>query len=327
MDIRQLRYFVHIVDCGSLSQAARELFVAQPALSQQIAKLEAEVGKPLLSRSSRGVQPTENGTALYHHAQFMLRQFDQTLDIARGEVGPVQGAVTLGLPATTVAAIGLPLLKRMRQTCPNVILNVVEGMSGHISQLMRLGHLDIAVLFGRETASEAVIAPLMNEELFLIIAGDSPLVPAGQDSISLAEASRLPLILPTRDHGLRQRIEAEFESRDLVTNVIAQIDSLSLVMESVHDGMGATIKPMGAIMREKGSGRRFRALSFSDLVFRRRNYLYTLPPAQMSPAATIVVAEMRETVRRLVSGDAWPGFGPPADADDIADPPTVAAAS
>ncbi len=77
MDLRQLRYFAQIVESGSLSKASRCLFVAQPALSQQIAKLEDEVGKPLLQRSTRGVTPTDNGLALYHHARFVLRQLDR----------------------------------------------------------------------------------------------------------------------------------------------------------------------------------------------------------------------------------------------------------
>jgi len=75
MDMRQLKYFVQIVESGSLSKASRQLFIAQPALSLQMSRLEDEVGKPLLVRSSRGVTPTENGEALYHHAKFMRRQW------------------------------------------------------------------------------------------------------------------------------------------------------------------------------------------------------------------------------------------------------------
>src|SRR5262245_35450365 len=106
MDLRQLRYFAQIVESGSLSKASRQLLIAQPALSQQIAKLESEVGKPLLKRSSRGVVATDNGLALYHHARFMLRQLDQALSIARKESGTVQGMVSVGLASTTASALG-----------------------------------------------------------------------------------------------------------------------------------------------------------------------------------------------------------------------------
>ncbi len=292
MDLRQLRYFVQIVECGSLSKASRQLLVAQPALSQQLAKLEDLVGRPLLHRSSKGVWPTDNGLALYHHARFMLRQLDQALSIARSEVGVIHGMVSIGLPATTVSAIGLPLVRRIRERYPGVLINVVEGMSGHIGQLMRLGQLDLAVLFSNDVARDLTVEPLLVEELFLMLPEHSELVPHGALSISIAEAAALPLILPTGSHGLRQRIAAEFDNRGLTANVVAEIDSLSLLMNCVHEGIGATIKPMGAVMQEGARGRKWRCLPFSDVRFRRRNFLYSLPPERLTTVAAVVTAEL-----------------------------------
>ena len=190
------------------------------------------MGKPLLHRSSKGVWPTDSGLALYHHARFMLRQFDQTLSIARSEAGAIQGMVSIGLPATTVSAIGLPLVRRIRERYPSVLLNVVEGMSGHIGQLMRLGQLDLAVLFSNDIARDLTIEPLIVEELFLMLPEHSELVPRERQSIGIAEAAALPLILPTGSHGLRQRITAEFDNRGVTANVVAEIDSLSLLMNT-----------------------------------------------------------------------------------------------
>lgn len=308
MDLRQLRYFVQIVESGSLSKASRELHIAQPALSQHMAKLEDHVGKPLLNRSSKGVTPTDNGLALYHHARFMLRQQEQALTIARSESGPVQGMVTVGLPATTIATIGLPLVQGIRKRYPNVLLNVVEGMSGHIAQLMRLGQLDIAILFNNNIASDVTIEPLMVEELFLMIPEHSSMIEPGRRSISIAEAAELPLILPTATHGLRQRISAEFENRGLNEKVVAEIDSLNLLMNCVYADMGATIKPMGAIMTEEARGRAWRHLAFSDVEFRRRNFLYSLPAERLSPAAAIVVTELKATAVELLQRKSTPGF-------------------
>ena len=110
MDMRQLKYFAQIVESGSLAKASRQLFIAQPALSQQMARLDGEVGKALLVRSSRGVVPTENGEALYHHAKFMLRQMEQAVAVARQETEAVNGRVALGLAPTTVCQVGLPLI-------------------------------------------------------------------------------------------------------------------------------------------------------------------------------------------------------------------------
>ena len=308
MEIRQLRYFIQIVESGSLSKASELLHVAQPALSQQLAKLEEEIGKPLLIRSARGVQPTENGLALYQHARFIMRQFDQTLSIARSDAGAVHGMVTIGLPATTVAAIGLALVKRIRERYPKVLINVVEGMSGHIGHLMRLGQLDLAVLFRDDVARDLRVEPLFIEELFVIVADHSGLIPAHVKAVTIEDVSEMPLILPTSSHGLRQRIEAEFENRGLSTKVVAEIDSLSLLMNCVYDDMGATIKPMGAVMLEGLRGRKWRALPVSNARFRRRNFLYSLPTERLTTAAAVVAGELKEAVAELVADGSWQGF-------------------
>lgn len=307
MDLRQLRYFACIVESGSFAKASRQLFIAQPALSQQLAKLEDEVGKPLLVRSSKGVTPTDNGLALYHHARFMLRQLDQALSIARQESGEVRGMVSVGLPATTVSAIGLPLVRRIRERYPDILLNVVEGMSGHLGQMMRLGQLDLAVLFSSDVVPDLTAIALLEEELFVMLPRHSPLVPKRRTSLTIAEAARLPMILPTGTHGLRRRIAAEFERRDLSAHVVAEIDSLSLLMSCVYDGMGATIKPMSALQLEGERGRLWRALSISDASITRRNYLYSIEPGMLSPAAAAVAGELRETAKRLVESGEWCG--------------------
>jgi len=314
MDLRQLRYFAQIVESGSLSKASRQLFIAQPALSQHISKLESEVGKPLLNRSSKGVAPTDNGLALYHHARFMLRQLDQALSIARKESGAMQGMVSVGLPATTVSALGLPLVRRIRERYPNILINVVEGMSGHLGQMMRMGQLDLAVLFSSDVAPDVTIEPLLEEELFVMLPKHSALVPARRTAITIAEAAALPLILPTSSHGLRRRIAAEFEQRNLVAQVVAEIDSLSLLMTCVYDGMAATIKPMAAIYLEGARGKQWRALSISDARMSRRNYLYSLPPQRLSVAAAAVAAEVKQTALQLMESGEWTGVEPVATA-------------
>jgi LysR family tcuABC transcriptional regulator len=307
VDLRQLRYFVHIVESGSLAKASRQLFIAQPALSQQLAKLEAEVGKPLLIRTAKGVTPTENGTALHHHARFMLRQLDQALSIARQDPGTVHGMVSVGLAATTVCAVGVPFVRRLREKYPGIVLNVVEGMSGHIGQMMRLGQLDLAILFSRDAVPDLPSEPLIEEELFIMLPTDSGFIPRGRVKLSIAETAQLPLILPTGIHGLRRRITAEFEQRNLAMRVVAEIDSLSLLMACVRQGMGVTIKPMSAVLLEGETRKGWRTLAFSDASMKRQNFLYSVAPERLSPAAAAVRAELRDTVKQLVQSGAWKG--------------------
>lgn len=307
MDLRQLKYFVQIVDSGSLAKASRQLFIAQPALSQHIAKMEAEVGRPLLIRTAKGVTPTENGAALHHHARFMLRQLDQAISIARQEPGTVHGMVSVGLAATTVCAVGVPFMRRIREKFPGIVLNVVEGMSGHLAQMMRMGQLDLAILFNRDAVPDLTAEPLVEEELFVMLPEDSDLVPARRIKLSCADTADLPLILPTGIHGLRRRIAAEFEQRNLDLHVVAEIDSLSLLMTCVRDGMGATIKPMAAALLEGSMRKGWRTLAFSDANMMRPNFLYSVEPERLSPAAVAVRGELRETIRHLVISGKWEG--------------------
>jgi LysR family tcuABC transcriptional regulator len=307
MDIRQLRYFVQIVESGSLLQASRQIFIAQPALSQQLAKLESEVGVKLLTRSARGVVPTEHGHALYHHAKFLIRQVDQSVLIARQGRAAIAGLVSIGLAPTTVAAIGLELVRHLRHKYPAIMLNVVESLSGHLEQMLEVGRLDMAVLFKQLVLPRHAAQPLIDETLVIVVPAASKLVPARRRSLTLAETCRLPLILPTASHGLRRRIDIEIEQQNLRLNMVAEVDSLALLMASVREGFGATIQPMSATLVGARSPKDWRVLHISDASLTRKNYLYTLGEDKLSPAAVVVRDELLQLVRVLVDSGKWPG--------------------
>ena len=112
MNFRRLKYFVKIVDIGSLTQAAEVLHIAQPALSQQVATLEGELNQQLLIRTKRGVTPTDAGKILYTHARAILRQCEQA-QLAVHNVGQsLSGQVSIGFaPGTAASSITMPLLQ------------------------------------------------------------------------------------------------------------------------------------------------------------------------------------------------------------------------
>ncbi|WP_332826538.1 LysR substrate-binding domain-containing protein [Ramlibacter sp.] len=307
MDLRQLRYFVGIVDSGSLTKASRLLCIAQPALSQQLSKLEAEVGRMLLHRSARGVAPTGNGLALYHHARFMLRQQEQALTIARQDGGELRGMVSLGLPATTLHAMGLPLVRQVRSLHPGVLLNVVEGTAGSLAQMMRQGELDLAVQFDLDAFPQGRAVALLDEELFLLLPEASDLVGPARETLTLEEVARLPLILPTGSHGLRRRVGAEFDRRGLVANVVAEIDSFTLLMDCVRDGLGATLQPMSAVSQAGRTAPGWRALRIADVRISRRNYLSTARQEDAPRAAVAVASALRDVAAALVRSGQWQG--------------------
>ncbi|WP_321792511.1 LysR substrate-binding domain-containing protein [Burkholderia pyrrocinia] len=306
MDTRQLKYFVQVIESGSFSKASRQLFIVQPALSQQVARLEEEIGKPLLIRSVRGVVPTENGAALYHHAKFVLRQLDEALLIARQEHATVRGHVTLGLAPSTSCVLGLPLLRQLKRNYPGIMLNVVAGLPGMMEEQARQSQLDLAILFSKTAASELVYEPLLEEEVFVVVRTDSRLVPADRKSLTLAEVAALPLVLSSAHHSIRRRMMLEFERAGLEANVMAEIDSLQLVMRYVMEEGGATIQPMAATLAVSVSDG-WRCLGISDVPMDRPNYLYSMPIEKLSAGALIVHSELKQTVARLVESGAWKG--------------------
>ncbi|CAG2153796.1 HTH-type transcriptional regulator ArgP [Cupriavidus yeoncheonensis] len=306
MDVRGLRYFVQVVESGSLTKASRQFFVAQPALSQQIARLEVEVGKPLLVRSARGVVPTPNGAALYRHAKLMLRQLDEAVLIARQETSNVKGRVTLGLAPTTTCMLGLPLLMHMKENYPGIVLNVVGALPQHLEERARRDELDVAVLFSKTAASDLVFEPLLEEDVFVVVPADSQLIAPDQTSLTLAEAAALPMVLSSASHNLRRRFTSEIERANLSVDVVAEIDSVQLVMSYVAEGGGATVQPMAATQVHRAP-QGWRCLPISDAPLARVNYGYSLPAQKLSASASIVYSELAHVAHRLIGSGIWQG--------------------
>ena len=169
MNFKRLRYFTKVVDVGSLTQAADLLHVAQPALSQQIVTLEAEVRQQLLVRTKRGVTPTEAGRTLYRHAQVILRQCEQAQLEMTAEAPGATGPVSVGLaPGTAASMLGLPLIRALRTRHPGIILYLNENYGTVLSELIMSGRMDLAVLYGNRDVHGLNFLPLLEEELFLV---------------------------------------------------------------------------------------------------------------------------------------------------------------
>jgi LysR family tcuABC transcriptional regulator len=306
MDTKQLRYFVQVVEAGSFSKASRQVYIAQPALSAQVAKLEDEVGRPLLIRSVQGVTPTESGQALYHHAKFVLRQLDEAVLVARQEPAAVQGRVTLGLAPSTACMIGLALLNQLAESHPGITLNVISALPGHLDEMARASQLDVAVLFSPTAAAGMSCEALLHEDVYLVVPDDSQLIPRSKTTLNLREIAQLPLVASSPTHSLRRRVMLEFERAGLEFRPVTEIDSLQLVMQYCLARDRATIQPRAATMA-LGAPQAWRCLPISDISLSRPHYLCTLPPHRMSTAGIVVQAELRRLVHDLVQTQRWQG--------------------
>jgi LysR family transcriptional regulator, nitrogen assimilation regulatory protein len=244
VNLRRLKYFVKIVDIGSLTQAADVLHIAQPALSQQLATLEGEFRQQLLVRTKRGVTPTDAGMVLYRHAQIILRQFEQAQSDVRNSGRTLSGHVSVGLaPGTAASALSLPLLKAVRARHPGVLLYVNENFGTTLSELIMNGRMDMAVLYGGKPIHGLSFSPLLQEDLYLVAPQDMPLP---DHQVDLAQLESVELLLPRPYNVVRKLVDEAFMGIHRVPHVVAEIESASTLVSAIADGLGATILPVSA---------------------------------------------------------------------------------
>ncbi len=304
MELRQLRYFVRVVELGSISRAAADLDLVPSALSQQITRLEGELATRLLQRTAQGVAPTEAGLAFFQQAQLALRHAEQAARAA--QQARLTGSVSVGLAPTTAAVLGLPLLRAMRERYPDVRLHMVEGLSGHLSAMLNARQLDLAVLFTAQPARRWSVLPLLSEKLYLIQSRARPLhrAPARVRIVDLGQA---PLILPTGPHGLRSTLDEAFARARVTPKVVMEIDSLSMLMHAVDQGLGVTLQPGAAIGRFADGAERFQLSELSDRGAQRLNVLCSLSDDELSPAALAARVVLADCARTLVAEGRWLG--------------------
>jgi len=305
MELRQLRYFKVIAQLGSFSKAAEQVFVAQSALSHQLAQLEAELGARLLHRSRRGVELTEAGKTFLAHAAAILRQVEDARASVRNIDGDPSGKVVFGVPHSASNALALPLLQAVRRQLPKVELELTEELTGNLTQQLRSGQLNLAVLFDDGSLDEFAHSYLLDERLALISPTSAPDRPAG--AVTLQQALRLPLILPANPHGVRPIIESLARQQGLpAPNVIADISSISILRTTLLAGLGHTLLPVMPMKHELDAGT-LSAVPVENPPLTRRLALCHSKHIPLSAAASAVAGLVAKLTKELCATNKWPG--------------------
>ena len=309
MELRQLRYVIAIAKSGSLSKAAEQVFVAQSALSHQLAQLEEELGAPLFHRSRRGVEPTEAGRVFLAHATAILRQVEDARLAVQAVGGEPTGKVVFGIPHSVSAALALPLLQAVRERLPKVELELTEELTGNLVPQLRSGQLHLAVLFDDGLIGEFSQQPLLDERLMLISPAQAPDRPR-KKSIRLGAALVLPLILPASPHGVRPIIEQAAREHGLpVPHVVADISSISILRTSLLAGMGHTLLPPMPLRHELEAGL-LKSAELKQPTLSRRVVLCASRHLPLSAAAQAVAALTAPLCRELARSGRWQGATP-----------------
>ncbi|ENV69941.1 LysR family transcriptional regulator [Acinetobacter towneri] len=303
MELKQLKYFVSIIESGSLGKASQKLDVGTSALSQQIAKLEDELSTRLLQRTSTGVTPTPSGLAFFKQAQLVLRHTEYAIEAAHSS--RLTGHVSVGFSPSIASVIGIPFMQLMSERYPDIKIHLVESLSGNLTNLVNSRQLDIAIIFTQDVDVNWAVQPLLKEQMFLM-ANRSLLQEYGfehciqEGQIDLDQVNRLPLVLPSQRHGLRKFLDQKVELLD----VNHEVDGLHLLMNCVSQLNMATIQPVSAHFDYLKTD--MCLLQVVEPKLERINYLISHAEDELSPASLATKVAIKSTVKHLIHNGLWP---------------------
>ncbi|QIC63780.1 LysR family transcriptional regulator [Acinetobacter schindleri] len=304
MELKQLKYFITIVESGSLGKAAQKLDVGTSALSQQIAKLEDELCTRLLSRTSTGVTPTPAGLAFFKQAQLSLRHVQYAIEAAHSS--RLTGHVSVGFSPSIASVLGIPFMQLMSERYPDIKIHLVESLSGNLTNLVNSRQLDIAIIFTQDVDANWSVQPLLKEQMFLManraLLQQHDLENCIQNGqIDLERVDCLPLVLPSQRHGLRKFLDQKVELLD----VDYEVDGLHLLMNCVSHLNMATIQPVSAHFDYLKSD--ICLLKVVEPELARINYLISISEEELSPASLATKVAIKICVKELINKGLWSG--------------------
>jgi DNA-binding transcriptional LysR family regulator len=282
MNLNQLRVFRAILDEGSITRAARTLRISQPAVSKQLAELEASLGAPLVDRLPRGIRLTAAGELL---SDFVRRIFqeERAAELALAEfLGLRHGRLSVGA-STTIGSYLVPqVFGDFRTLHPTVGLELGIGNTRTIQSHVLEGQHDVGLSEGFATSDSLDIEVLSHDEMVLITAPDDPLTQA--DSIGCERLATLPFIVRERGSGTRDVIEAALYEHGVTLSPLMTLGSTEAVKNAVARGLGVAMVSRLTVALELEAGR-LCEVRVDGLTIRRALHLFTLRGKNPSPAA------------------------------------------
>jgi LysR family transcriptional regulator, hydrogen peroxide-inducible genes activator len=258
MEMHQLRYFAAIARTGNFSWAARECHVAQPSLSQQILKLEDEVGERLFERTRRRAFLTPAGSLFLPHALSILETAEQGCREIREMGGLVRGKILLGaLP--TIAPYFLPdVIAAFRRKCPGVELVIHEETTQKLLQGLEDNELDLALISEAPPRPRIEIRELFSEELILCLPASHPLVK--RKRVVAGDLQKEKFILMQDTHCLGDQARRFCTSEGFQPEISCRSAQIGTVLAMVQAGLGISLVPEMALPGAPKKGIVYRSL-------------------------------------------------------------------
>lgn len=314
MELRSLRYFIAVLEAGSLSRAAGALYVAQPALTAQIKKLEVELGTQLFERSHAGVTPTAAGLQLYQDARRLLSDASAMRErLQRPPDGP-EGSVTVAVPFLIASLLLGPVLARLKRTHPRIRVFVIDDLSLMVRKAMLDRRADIGILVDTDEVNGLDVKPFVRESMY--VSGHDadgsvtalvqpPARPGAWPDLPFARAAGLPLVLQSRRFSIRATVEETAADAGLELNIVHEHDSARVIRSLYLAGAGFTFTPACALNDSPpNDGHWLVARVVQPEIM--RNYFLATPSAREPDAATRAVMDvLLDEARALIDAGRW----------------------
>lgn len=242
MDIRQLRYYVEIVDQQNISKAADVLNIAQPPLSQLLKKLETELGTTLIHRYRQKWELTETGTLLYQYAEQTLKQMNEVKkriqEIEQGTAGTVRIGVS-----SACSNILLDYVSAFREQSPQIKIDITINDSESLIVQLKQKEIDIALLLKPSQTEQFVVKPLKQEPAVLIV--PNQWTEKLSTEPTLEELADFPFVMlgAMEGHYFYEEILNTFAAQDLMLNIVIECKDIPMVTGLVNRGAGISIIP------------------------------------------------------------------------------------
>ena len=243
MELRQLRYLVALADEQHFTRAAARVHVAQPALSQQIRRLEQEIGLPLVVRTTRRVRLTEAGEVLVARARRVLAEVDAAHADLSDLAGVRSGRIVIGAMQSLGPLDLSALLSAFHGRHPGVDLTVREEVSDPLLRMVRDDAIDLAFLSLAETERHSDLAtqPMVIESLVAVLAADHPL--AGRTRVRLADLKDERFITFREGAGLRRILLGAAAEAGFEPQIAFESNNVLRGRSLAARGLGVTIVP------------------------------------------------------------------------------------
>ncbi len=252
MELRRLRVFHAVAEEGSFSAAARALFLSQPAITQHIHALEAELGLPLFDRLGRRIVLTQAGQALAQHVPQILGLVGAAETATREAGGEASRTLRLGVSETLATYVLPPLLGEFQRAMPNGELRLVVGDSSELVPALLNNEVEVAFWLQEAQRPRIEHVVLTKDPLVWVMRPDEP---EASEAILPANAFRdRRLILRTRNSAARRVIDAMLVREGVQHPNVLEMDNLEAIKRSVEAGFGVSLVPQSAVEREARLG-------------------------------------------------------------------------